>query len=125
MNLIILGLALTTAAAPSAPAPAPETASETRTVAFELREGDRLVAAPSLTVQLGRPAALSIPGYGLSLVVDRAGEHYFLSSGLYRSAGNGWTLLGQPSLTVSQGAPARLSFTAADGSTLSMAVEIR
>jgi hypothetical protein len=125
MNLIILGLGLAAAAASSAPAPAPETASETRTVAFELREGDRVVATPSLTVQLGRPASLSIQHFGLSLVVDRAGDGYFLSSGLYRSSGNGWTLLGHPSLTVTQGAPARLSFTAADGSALTMAVEIR
>ena len=125
MNLIILGIGLAMAAAPSAPAPAPETANETRTIAFELREGDRLVATPSMTVQLGRPASLSIREYGLSLVVDRAGEDYFLSSGLYRSSGNGWTLLGHPSLTVTQGAPARLSFTGADGRTLSMAVEIR
>ena len=125
MNLIILGLGLAAAAASSAPAPAPETASETRTIAVELREGERLVATPSLTVQLGRPASLSIEDFGLSLVVDRAGDGYFLSSGLYRSSGNGWTLLGQPSLTVTQGAPARLSFTGSDGRTLSMAVEIR
>ena len=125
MNLIILGLGLATTIASSAPAPAPETASETRTIAFELREGERLVATPSLTVQLGRPAALSIREFGLSLVVDRVGDTYFISSGLYRSSGNGWTLLGHPSLTVTQDAPARLSFTGADGSALSMAVEIR
>jgi len=125
MNLFMLGVGLATAVASSAPAPAPETASEMRTVAFELREGERLVAAPSLTVQLGRPASLSIQGFGLSLIVDRAGDDYFFSSGLYRSSGNGWTLLGHPSLTVAQGAPARLSFTGADGRTLTMAVEIR
>jgi hypothetical protein len=125
MHLIILGLGLAAAAASSAPAPAPETASETRIIAVELREGERLVATPSLAVQLGRPASLSIQDFGLSLVVDRAGDGYFLSSGLYWSSGNGWTLLGQPSLTVTQGAPARLSFTGADGRNLTMAVEIR
>jgi len=125
MNLIILGLGLAAAAASSTPTPAPETATETRTIAVELREGERLVATPSLTVQLGRPASLSIEDFGLSLVVDRSGDGYFLSSGLYRSAGNGWTLLGHPSLTVAEGTPARLSFTGADGRTLTMAVEIR
>ena len=124
MNLMMLSLGL----AAAAPAPAPATAeagAETRTLAFELREGEQVVATPSLTVELGRPASVAMRGFGLSFVVDRAGEHYFLSSGLYRMSARGWTLVAHPSLTVDEGAPARVSFTAGDGSALSMAVEIR
>jgi hypothetical protein len=65
MHLIILGLGLAAAAASSAPAPAPETASETRIIAVELREGERLVATPSLAVRWPARLSLSIQDFGL------------------------------------------------------------
>ena len=101
-------LSLWLAAAAATPAPA----EETRTVAFELREGERLIGTPALQVRLGEPASVSVggpSGYALSLVVERAGPSgsYLVRSGLYRPADGGWRLVAAPSLMVAQGEQAR------------------
>ncbi|WP_129791884.1 hypothetical protein [Sphingosinicella sp. CPCC 101087] len=112
------------AAGPLAAQPAPEPA---RTIAFELREGGRLVAAPSITVQMGRPAAVSVGEYSLRLRVTRAtaGQGpYLVRSSLYRSD-SGWTLVATPAVTVPEGEQAHLRFAGTDGSDLSLAVRVR
>jgi hypothetical protein len=106
--------------------PAPEAA---RTFDFELREDGRLVAAPSVTVQIGRPAAISAGAYALRMRVTRgtAAEGpapYLIRSSLYRSDGGG-TLVASPALTVIPGQPAQIAFATRDGSDLSLAVVVR
>jgi len=99
-----------------------------RTIAFELREGGTVVAAPTVRVQLGRPAALSIGEYSLRLRMVRAdaaeGAPYVIRSSLYRSEG-GWALVASPTLTVAEGQQASARFAGSDGTELSLAVSLR
>jgi hypothetical protein len=91
----------------------PETAlttksSETRTVAFELREGERLIGQPVVTVRLGTAASVAVAGdggYKLDFTVEQhdPGARYLVRSSLYRPAGDGWVLVATPSMTVAQG----------------------
>ena len=81
---------------------------ETRTVAFELREGERLIGQPEVTVRLGTPASVTVAGdggYKLDFTVeqlDQGGRHLVRSS-WYRPAGDGWALLVSPFMTVAKG----------------------
>ena len=114
------GGALRAQPAPIEPAP---------TVDFELREEGRLVAMPSVTVELGRPAAISIGTYSLRLRVTRAPgaegpAPYLVRSSLDRSAG-GWNLVASPAVTVIAGEQAELRFADAEGRELSLAVLVR
>lgn len=97
-----------------------------RTVEVELREGNRLVATPTVRVELGRPAAVSVGDYSLRFRMDRAdGEGpYVIRSSLYRSDG-GWARVTAPTLTVLQGERARARFAGGDGAQLSLAVTVR
>lgn len=97
-----------------------------RTVHYELREGNRLVGAPSLPLQIGRTTAVSIGGaYALRLRVDRAAPDggapaYLVRSSLARAA-NGERLF-TPDITVVEGLPTRIDLAALD---LSIGVTIR
>ena len=101
-----------------------------RTVEFELREGGQIVAAPTLRVQIGRPAAVAVGRYSLRLRMDRATSPdgapapWLIRSSLYRSDG-GSTLVASPSITVVEGETARLRIAGRDGSDLSLAVLVR
>jgi hypothetical protein len=100
------------------------------TVEIELREGDQLVGAPTLRLQVDRPAAVSVGSYSLRIRVARApaaadgASPYVIRSSLYRSD-SGWALVASPVLTVAQGGQARLDFAGSDGRALSMAVTLR
>ena len=120
--------ALASAGAVSAqPVAAPDTA---RTVELELREGDQLIASPTVRVQIGRPAAISVGGYSMRFRMDRAAATgagpapYVIRSSLYRSD-TGWTLVASPAVTVNEGEPVRHHFVGRDGSDLSLAVLVR
>lgn len=81
---------------------------ETRTVAFELREGERLIGQPAVTVRLGTQASVAVAGdggYKLDFTVEQhdPGARYLIRSSFYRPAGDGWTLVASPSMTVAQG----------------------
>lgn len=81
---------------------------ETRTVAFELREGIRVIGKPTITVRLGTPASMSVAGtggYKLGVTVEQYGTSagYLVRSSLYQPAGDGWTLVASPSLTIAEG----------------------
>lgn len=108
------------AAAAQAPAEAP------LTLQFELREGDTVVAAPAVRMEIGRPAAVSVGDYSLRLRMSRGadGAPYVIRSSLYRAAG-GWALIASPTLTVAEGGEAEASFAAGDGSRLTLAVSVR
>ena len=99
-----------------------------RTVEFELSEGGQVVAAPTLRVQFGRPAAVSVGNYSFRLRMDRGtaadggAEPYLIRSSVYRNDGG---LLGSPAVTVVQGEQARMRFAGNDGSQLSLAVLVR
>ncbi|MGZ8311463.1 MAG: hypothetical protein ACXWUP_03040 [Allosphingosinicella sp.] len=106
------------------------TADPGRTVEFELREGNLLVAKPTLRVQLGRPAAIAAGDYSLRLRMDRAAATdgsgpgpYVIRSQLYRSAG--WTLVATPAVTVAEGEQTRMHFSDSDGRDMSLAVMVR
>lgn len=81
---------------------------EPRTVAFELREGDRVIGKPTLKVRLGSPASMTVAGtggYKLDVTVEQnsSNARYFVRSSLYQTTGDGWTLVASPSLTVAEG----------------------
>jgi len=81
---------------------------ETRTVAFELREGERLIGQPTLTVRLGTPASVAVSGdggYKLNVTVKQHGPGalYLVHSDFYRPVGDGWALVASPSVTVAGG----------------------
>jgi hypothetical protein len=105
----------------------PAPADPARTVEFELSEGRTVVAAPTVQVQVGRPAAISAGGYSLRLRMDRAATDaqgdYVIRSQLYRS--QGWLLVASPAVTVTEGEQTRLNFTGSDGSAMSLAVLLR
>ena len=107
-----------------------EAEDNARTVEFELREAGQVVAAPTLQMQFGRPAALAIGNYSLRLRMDRAvapeggPAPYVIRSSVYRSD-SGWTLIALPAVTVVRGEQARLRFAGQDGSDLSLAVLVR
>ena len=101
-------------------------AETARTVLYELREGNRLVGAPSLPLQIGRTAAVSIGGaYALRLRVDRAAPDggapaYLVRSSLSRA--DDGERLATPDITVVEGLPTRVDLAARD---LSIGVTIR
>jgi len=119
----LLGAAALLAAAATARA-APEDSA--RTVEVELHEDGQLVATPSVRVQIGRPAAVTMGGYSLRFRMDQAVAEgpYVIRSSLYRSEG-GWTRVAAPTLTVEQGEQARARFAGNDGSDMSLAVLVR
>ena len=100
--------------------------AETRTLQLELRDGDTVVAVPAVRVELGRPAAVSVGDYSLRLRMMRAGDGapYVIRSSLYRAQG-GWALVASPVLSVAEGGRAQASFSAGDGTELTLAVSVR
>ena len=119
---LVCAAVIAAGAAIAPPAAAEETA---RTVEVELHEDGQLVATPSVRVEIGRPAAVTMGGYSLRFRMERSGERgYVIRSSLYRSEG-GWTRRAAPTLTVEQGEQARASFAASDGSDMSLAVLVR
>lgn len=110
MHKSILGLALA-ASASAAFAVTPAPTVESYLVAFELREGGRLVGAPSLAVRIGEPATIIVGGaYKLELTLDRAGGNgFFVRSGFYRPAGAGWALFASPTVAVAAGEQGRVT----------------
>ena len=122
---VLAAAAFAGAAVQAQPAPT----EPARTVDFELREEGRLVAAPSVTVEIGRPAAISVGTYSLRLRVTRGTSAegpapFLVRSSLYRSEG-GWTLVASPALTVIEGEQARMSLVGEDGRDISLAVLVR
>lgn len=81
---------------------------ETRTVAFEIREGERLIGQPTVSVRLGVPASMAISGdggYKLTVTVEQhsPGAVYLVHSDFYRPVSDGWDLVASPSVTVAEG----------------------
>ena len=81
---------------------------ETRTVAFELREGERLIGRPKITARLGTLTSMAVSGdggYKLNVTVEQHGPGalYLVHSDFYRPVGDGWALVASPSVTVAEG----------------------
>ena len=104
--------------------------TDARELQIELRESGRLVAAPTVRVQVGRPAAVSVGSYAFRLRMDRAGPAqagpapYLIRSSLYRS-GSDWALVASPAMTVIEGESTQMRFSGSDGRELSLAVLVR
>jgi hypothetical protein len=130
MKALALLLSTLAAAPAAAVAQSAAPAEAPATMEIELREGDQLVGAPTLRLQVDRPTAVSVGSYSLRIRVARApaaadgAAPYVIRSSLYRSD-SGWALVASPVLTVAQGGQARLDFAGNDGSALSMAVTLR
>lgn|SRR5690606_10398148 len=97
-----------------------------RTVELELRQGGRLLGAPSVTLAPGRSAAVSVGGvYALRLSLDRATDTimptYRVRSRLYRADGGG-DLVASPAVTLAEGEQARLRLVSPDGAPIMFAV---
>lgn len=131
----ILGLAALAGAGMAVaekPVPAPVD-SPVRTVDLELRENGRLVGAPTLTVQLGRPTAVAVGGlYSMRLRLDAEPDTdgdgiapLVVRSSLFRPGDANWARVTAPAMTVVEGMPARIRMAGADGSNLSLAVLVR
>lgn len=101
--------------------------AESQTVDYELREGDRVVAAQTLTLEVGRTASLSVGGaYSVRLRLDRAAggtgpSAFLVRSSLSRADNQGVARLATPDMTVTQGLPARAQLA----SNLSVGVTVR
>jgi len=102
-----------------------------RTLEYALHEDGRLVGAPTIRLEVGRTAALSVSGnYSLRVRIDRAqsaggAPAYLVRSSLYRPAEPRWALVAQPSLTVLPGEQGALDVSTADGNRLSIGVTVR
>ncbi len=128
----ILGLAALAgagmAAAQSAPPEPP-----VRTVDLELRENGRLIGAPTLIVQFGRPTAVAVGGlYSMRLRLDAEPDTdgdgivpLVVRSSLFRPGDANWARVTAPAMTVVEGMPARIRLAGADGSNLSLGVLVR
>lgn len=118
------------AAAGAAAAQTADPRGADRMLEIELREDGQLVATPSVRIQAGRPAAVSVGPYSLRFRVDRAAPGaggpapWVIRSSLYRAEG-GWTRLASPVLTVAEGEQASADFAGSDGSDMSLAVLVR
>jgi hypothetical protein len=97
-----------------------------RQVSVEVREAGKLVAASSVRLQLGRPAAISLDGpYAMRLRVDAdAGSGYTVRPSLTANGPSGWTPLRSPSLTVSGGQPGKAMVERPSGPPLEIAVSV-
>lgn len=104
-----------------------------RTVDLELRENGRLIGAPTLTVQLGRPTAVAVGGvYSMRLRLDAEPDTdgdgiapLVVRSSLFRPGDSNWARVTAPAMTVVEGMPARIRLAGADGSNLSLGVLVR
>jgi len=100
---------------------------EAQTVDYELREGGRVVAAQTVTLELGRTASVLVGGaYSVRLRLDRAagepGQSAFVvRSSLARADGTSGERMTAPDMTVVQGTPARTRLA----SNLSVGVTVR
>jgi hypothetical protein len=101
-------------------------AAGARQVSVEVREAGKLVAASSVRLQLGRPAAISLDGpYAMRLRVDAdAGSGYTVRPSLTANGPSGWTPLRSPSLTVSGGQPGKAMVERPSGPPLEIAVSV-
>lgn len=115
----ILGLA---ALAGTALAAQPDAApgGATRTIDLELRENGRLIGAPTLTVQIGRPTAVAVGGlYSMRLRIDAEPDTdgdgiapLVVRSSLFRPGDANWARVTAPAMTVVEGMPARAGWPA-------------
>ena len=122
----LLCAAAAAAAMTAAAAQTPSPGASDRMLEVELREGGEIVAAPTIRIRAGRPAAVSVGAYSLRFRIDQAAGAgpYVIRSSLYRSEG-GWTRIAAPVLTVAEGEQASARFAGGDGSTFSLAVLVR
>jgi len=101
--------------------------AESQTVDYELREGDRVVAVQTLTLELGRTASVSVGGaYSVRLRLDRAAagtgpSAFLVRSSLSRADNAGVARVATPDMTVTRGLPARAQLA----SNLSVGVTVR
>jgi hypothetical protein len=120
-----LGAALAGGAAIAQVAATPDAV---RTLQFELREGNRLIGTPSVTLQPGRSAAVSVGGlYSLRMRFEQQNDSdggYLVRSTLYRTDGSG-SLIASPSISVAEGQQARARFADSNGATMTLAVLVR
>lgn len=126
----ILGLAaLIGAGAAIAQSAAPETAP--RTVELELREDGRLIGAPTLSMAVGRPTAVTVGGaYSMRLRLDAEPDtdgdgiaDLVLRSTLFRPGDN--ARVTAPAMTLIEGMPARVRLAGVDGANLQLGVLVR
>lgn len=126
----ILGLAaLIGAGAAIAQSAAPETAP--RTVELELREDGRLIGAPTLSMAVGRPTAVTVGGaYSMRLRLDAEPDtdgdgiaDLVLRSTLFRPGDN--ARVTAPAMTLIEGMPARIRLAGVDGANLQLGVLVR
>jgi hypothetical protein len=122
----IIGAALLAALPTLAQAQAVNAAAGARQVSVEVREAGKLVAASSVRLQLGRPAAISLDGpYAMRLRVDAdAGSGYTVRPSLTANGPGGWTPLRSPPLTVPAGQPGKAMVERPSGPPLEIAVSV-
>lgn len=101
-----------------------------RTVQLELRQGGHLLGSPSVTLQPGRSAAVSVGLYSLRLRLERAAgsaagdDSWLVRSTVYRADGSG-DPLASPAVTLADGEQARLRIASGDGTPILYAVTVR
>jgi hypothetical protein len=114
-------IAQTDAKAPDAP----------RTVELELRENGRLIGAPTLSMAVGRPTAVTVGGaYSMRLRLDAEPDTdgdgvapLVLRSTLFRPGDN--ARVTAPAMTLVEGMPSRIRLAGVDGANLQLGVLVR
>lgn len=100
-------------------------AADARQVSVEVREAGRVVAASSVKLQLGRPAAISMEGpYAMRLRVDAAETGYTIRPNLTANGPSGWTPLRTPSFSVSAGQSGKALVERPSGPPIELAIKI-
>jgi hypothetical protein len=122
----IIGASLLAAFATSAQAQGVAAAAGARQVSVEVREAGKLVAASSVRLQLGRPAAISLEGpFAMRLRIDAdEASGYTVRPSLTANGPAGWTPLRSPALTVTAGQPGKALVERPSGPPLEIAVSV-
>jgi len=101
-------------------------AAGARQVSVEVREAGKLVAASSVRLQLGRPAAISMDGpFAMRLRVDaQEGAGYTVRPNLTANGPSGWTRLDAPTMSVTPGQQGKARVERPSGPPLEIAVSV-
>jgi hypothetical protein len=97
-----------------------------RNVSVEVRENGRVVAASTVRLQLGRPAAISMNGpYSMRLRVDAVeGAGYMVRPNLHAEGPTGYTALATAPVAVAQGQQGRAVVERPSGPPLELAIAV-
>ncbi len=101
-------------------------AASTYPVAVTIRQGERVIATPTLVVTEGKPATIETPGYALSLTFTRKGATGWaqVHSTVSLPRDGRLAVVASPSLSVPVGADAGIEVRQPGGETLAVTYRV-